>query len=424
MSSKNVENRKFPLEEILNYDLNFCMIDKKVSSDDYRPDIKKARTMFTPFEFSLPYTSRNEELLSYGSGIIQLPDLSVPAFGKDPVEEVAGKFDLVMNTMTSLWKSKHGLLEPNQLIFQYAGLIRIPYSMGEKYPDNDPLKSIIHMEVYDDRDEIPQDDGLMYSCRQLEKEMRLMSRVNDAYSLRFGNLSVDPLATLVSFKQLKCHIEETNRMLHSQYVNLLRNETYTKLKEKVVDEHGPESVEALLLHIQSPGMFYDTFLPRGILSSKSTGKTVPFSNGTAYEGIVTLQTTGMLNVDIENGDEHLSHGSTLSNGYLYLIIEMKSLVPGDFKFNYPSIRMYLTSKSVEMVADEILSNTRGRCHLSRNGKLTETIIKPLGKIHLGPHNVHDSCSVDTKQYTPFDILLTNSNTYHVIFSDSYERIVL
>ena len=425
-SSNKEKGVKRRLEEILDYDLNFCMLDKTISSNSYRPDIKRSRDMYMKeeltSEISLPYMARGKELLGDPSGIVKLPNLSVPAFGRDSTIEVAGKFDLVLNTVTSLYTENCGPMEANHLLFQYMGLKRIPYSLGEKHPNGDPLKSIIQMEIYDERHEIRLDDGIAFTCNELEKEMRLMNRVHEEYSLRFGNLHVDPLATLISYRQLKNHIEETNHILQSQYLSSLRNESYIELKQKVVNQHRPNSVAALMVQIQSPEMFYDTFFPRGILSSNSTGKTVPFCDGKAYEGILTLQTTGLLNIDIEDGDQHMLQGSVLSSGFLYLIVEMKQLVPGDYKFNYPGIRMLLTDKTKEMVTQDILLETKGRCHLSRSGKLTKTIIKPVGKLSVGPHNVHDPCHVDARQYSQFDLLLSHCSPQFVIFTDSYEKI--
>ena len=131
-SANKEKGVKRHLEEILDYDLNFCMVDKTISSDMYRPDIKRSRDMYMreelTSEISLPYMAQGKELLGDPSQIVKLPNLSVPAFGRDPTIEVAGKFDLVLNTVTSLYDDNCGPIEANHLLFQYMGLKRIPYS--------------------------------------------------------------------------------------------------------------------------------------------------------------------------------------------------------------------------------------------------------------------------------------------------------
>ena len=402
------ENRgiKRRLEEILDYDLNFGILDDIISSDLFRPDIKNARDNYVPQELSLPNAKFGIGLLENG------PDLDIPAFGKDPTEELAGKFDLMVNSLTSLYNRESMPLEPNHLMFHFQGLKRIPYCLGENHVPCNPLKTLIQMQVYEECDHIHLDDGNLHLCNDLEQEIRLMDKVQESYSVLFGHAEMDPLATLVSFKQLRKHTEKSNDILRSQYASLLRNETYIGLKKKVVEQHRPDSIVALMVHLLSPEALLDTFIPRGILSSRTTGN----QQDGPHMGKVTLQTQGLLNVDIEDGDEHLPLGSMLSSAFLYLIIEMRELVPGDHKFNYPWIRMLLTNETSDQVAEDILTESKGKCVLSRNGNLTSTIIVTVGKLRVGPHHVHDPCEVDAKQFSQFDILLSQISPKQIVFS--------
>ena len=308
------ENRgpKRRLEELLDYDLDFNVFNNALRSETFRPDVKRARNNYIPKELSLPYAQFGMTLLDTG------PSLEIPAFGKDGTEEVAGKFDLIINSLTSLYNRESAPLEPNHLLFHFQGLNSIPYALGENNPACDPLKALIQIQVYEECEKVPLDDGVFHSCNDLEKEMRLTTNVQESYSLRFGHMNMDPLATLVSFKELRKHIKSSNEILRSQYASLLRNQSYISLKDKVVEQHGPNSVVALIVHMRSPEVFLNTFVPQGVLSSKTTGKHIE----EPYQGKVTLQTQGLLNIDIEDGDQHLQQGSMLSSAYLYLIIEM------------------------------------------------------------------------------------------------------
>ena len=402
------ENRgpKRRLEEILDYDLDFNVLNNALTSDTFRPDVKRARNNYIPKELSLPYAQFGMTLLDTG------PSLEIPAFGKDGTEEVAGKFDLIINSLTSLYNRESAPLEPNHLLFHFQGLNSIPYALGENNPACDPLKALIQIQVYEECEKVPLDDGVFHSCNDLEKEMRLTTKVQESYSLRFGHMNMDPLATLVSFKELRKHIKSSNEILRSQYASLLRNQSYISLKDKVVEQHGPNSVVALMVHMRSPEVFLNTFVPRGVLSSKTTGKHIE----EPYQGKVTLQTQGLLNIDIEDGDQHLQQGSMLSSAYLYLIIEMKELVPGDSKFNFPWIRMFLTNRTVDAVTDDIVIESGGICTPARNGKLTKTIVFTLGRLRVGPHHVHDPCDIESKQRSQFDLLLSNKLPEYIVFS--------
>ena len=383
------------LEEIL--DLNV----KYLPLLDEREDLKRARLSYVPHEIELPYTTRN---LFGGNNLFNLPDLTVPAFGRD--DDLAGKFDLIQNKLTKLSTP----LQPNHLAFQFMGLNRIPYTQGEFHLSGDPLKAAVQMEVYDQREEVPMDDGDMYSLRELQLESRLSKNVQANYNLLLGTPTVDPLATLITFPDLKKFQDEFNNIILSQYSKTMRGETYIRLKESVVEEHGADSVAALLVHMQSPQVFLDTFFPRGIFSSGFQ----------RLEGVVTLQTMGQLHVDIEDGDSHLMPGSMVSSGaVLYLVVQMQPLVDGECLFNYPAMKMVLSPKSTCQLADDILIRTKGRCHRTRSGKLSKTVIWPVGHLRAGPHHVYDPSKLEARQYSQFEILLGHVKPMYVTFSKSF-----
>lgn len=406
--------RKRRLEEVLELDLFIDGYDHLLSTKHFRPDTTKALESFMESQMkegdlSLKYTHMGRDLLnSLGTRPIRFVPLEVPAFGTDPTEEVplVGKFDLIANTLTPLYERDSPPMEHNCLLFQFMGLSRVAYAGGEEQPNNDVIQTVIESQVYGHEEGQMLDNGVIKSCKDIETEVRLLNLVEQAFWLHLGDTSVDPVSTLVPFGLLQKHIVDCNQQLKSQYSSELHAMSYTELKEKVVDHHGPDSVVALMVHMDSPEQFYDTFVPRGICSSTCTGKTTPYCNGAAYQGLVTLQVSGLMDVDIEDGDKHMSVGTSLDTAYLYLIVEMKQLVPHDPKFNYPWIRLLLTSKSIDQVQADLLLQTKGRCHLTRDSMLSTTIVKPIAKLRVGPHCVGDGFSRDCQQSSQFDLVLS------------------
>lgn len=406
--------RKRRLEEVLDLDLFIDGYDGMFSTKRFRPDTTKALESFMQSqmregELSLKYTHMGRELLdSLGTRPIQFAPLEVPAFGTDPTDEVplVGKFDLIANTLTPLYERDSPPIEHNCLLFQFMGLSRVAYSGGEAQPNNDVIQTVIESQVYGQADAQILDNGVIKSCKDVETEVRLLNSVEQAFWLHLGDTSADPVSTLVPFGLLQKHIIDCNQTLKSQYSVELHGRSYTELKERVVDHHGPDSVIALMVHMDSPELFYDTFVPRGICSSTCTGKTAPYCNGAAYQGLVTLQVSGLLDVDVEDGDKHLSVGTSLDTAYLYLVVEMKQLVHNDPKFNFPWIRLLLTPKNIDQVQEDLLLQTEGRCHLTRDGMLSTAIIKPIAKLRVGPHCVGDGFSRDGQQSSQFDLVLS------------------
>lgn len=393
-------DKRRPEEELLNFEIG-CSSSFPVED---RNDIKRARLAFTTQEAELPYVERD---LYGGKYLLNLPALTVPAFGQ--AEDPAGKFDLIQNRLTPL--SGLGPLEPNHLLFQYMGLNRVPYARGEVQAKGDPLKAAVYMEIYDQREEVATEDGVICSLRELQLETRLGRNVQESYDVLLASPRVDPLVILVSYPHLQIFQEQLNKTILAQYAPTMRGETYIRLKERIVEEHGSGSVAALLVHMQSPEMMLDTFYPRGILSSGYTH----------MEGVVTIQTMGQLNIDIEDGDQHKTSGSTVSSAaVLYLVVEMKSLVEGEAQFNYPAFRMVLSTKTIAQMADAMLLRTKGRCHLTRAGKLSKSVILPVGQVRVGPHHVHgDRSSKDARQYSQLEILLSHVKPTFVTYCKSF-----
>ena len=105
---------KYPLrkrrrEEILSHDVETNILNKKFRSSMWRPEIASARQSYmkeqmTNSDLSMPYVQRDTPAINYPRrNLAPLPPLQVPAFGKDRIEELGGKFDLIMNTLTSLY---------------------------------------------------------------------------------------------------------------------------------------------------------------------------------------------------------------------------------------------------------------------------------------------------------------------------------
>ena len=401
--NKKDAGKKRRLEEVLDLDLFLDCYGGLISTKRFRPDTSKALETFMQSQMgdgdlSLRYTHMGKELLNTVSARpIQFMPLEIPAFGTDPTDEVplVGKFDLIVNTLTPLYGKDSPPLEHNTLLFQFMGLNRTPYTLGEDQPNNDCLQIIIESQIYHHSD-----------LHEGETEVRLLNSVEQAFWMHLGDTAADPISTLVPFGLLQKHITDSNELLKSQYGTQLFGEPYVNLKEKVVACHGPDSVVALMVHMDSPEMFYDCFVPRGICSSTCTGKTAPFCNGAAYRGLVTLQTSGLLDIDLGDGDKHLSAGSYLDTAYLYLIVEMKQLVPKDVKFNYPWIRMLLTPRTVDQVVEDIVFESKSKCYSTRNGSLSSTVVKPLAKLRVGPHCVGDSFTKDSQQLSQFDLLMS------------------
>ena len=384
-----------------------------LSTKRFRPDTVRAMESFADLrgdggELHMKYTRLGEQLLdTLATRPIRFAPFEVPAFGTDPTEEVplVGKFDLIANTLTSLYERDSPPLEHNCLLFQFMGLSRVSYAAGEDQPSQDVMGNIIESQVYSREENKTLDNGVIKTCSDVQTDVRLLNSVDDAYRLHLGDTSADPVSTLVPFALLQKHIIESNEILGAQYSVELHGKSYTSLKERVVEHHGPDSVVALMVHMDSPELFYDTFVPRGICSSTCTGKTVPYCDGSAYRGTVTLQVSGLLDVNVEDGDAHLPLGTNMDTACLYLVVEMKRLVPCDCKFNYPWIRLLLSSKTVDEVQEDIVSEAKGMGHPTRDGALSTTIVKPIAKLRVGPHCVSDSFSRDSQQLSQFDLIM-------------------
>lgn len=412
------------LEEVLDLDLFVDGYDGVLSTKRYRPDTVRALKLFADLrggdpgrDTALMYTRLGSQLLeTVAPTPVRFAPLDLPAFGTDPTEEVplVGKFDLIANTLTSLYDRDSPPLEHNCLLFQFMGLSRNCYARGVDQPGQDVLGMVIESQVYGGEREMVLDSGAHKSCKEIQTDVRLLKSVDDAFSLHLGDTSVDPVSTLVPFALLQRHIAESNEILRTQYSVELHGMSYTRLKEKVIEHHGPNSVVALMVHMDSPELFYDTFVPRGICSSTCTGKTTPHCNGSAYSGTVTLQVSGLLDVDVEDGDKHMSLGTCMDTAFLYLVVEMKTLVPGDCKFNYPWIRLLLSSRTIDGIQEDIAVSSKGRCHPARDGTLSTTIIRPIAKLRVGPHCVTDAFSRDSQQMSQFDLVMS-SNMRHCRF---------
>lgn len=371
-----------------------------------RHDLKRARQTYNP-SYDLPYLTRNL-VGDYNRGLFRAPTLQIPAFGRE--SDLAGKFDLFQNSISKL----AGPLEPNHLVFQFMGLVRSAYAEGTPHTTGDPLGAAIQMEVYGGgRDKVPMDDGRMFEVRELQLETRIAKQVHDTQEVMLSTPRVYPMVTLTGFNELARKIGALNEKLLNSFLHRFRHGSYTRMKEQFVSELGPESDLAVLLHITSPTMFFDCFMPRGIVSAGSP----------VLEGIVTLQTSGQLNIDVEDGDSHFEPGTIVSGAaMLYLIVKMESLVEGEYMFNYPAIHMHLTTKTSSQLVDDMLQTTKGRCHLTRDGKLSKTIIFPVGQLTAGCHIVEDDKRVDSRQSSQFEIILSTAKPTYVVYTKSYEAI--
>ena len=407
--AQSIGGPKRRLEEILGYDTEMQVFNKKLCSSMWQPQMALARQTYMSDQMrhgdlSMPYVQRQSPATQHPHGpLAPLPNLQIPAFGRDRIEDISGKFDLVMNTLTSLYASDAPPLEANKLLFHYTGLMK-PCSFALK--EEDHIRTVIEKNMYGKGDNETE-----------EHDVRGKLSVNEAFKVHMADRSVDPVVTLIPFNLLQQHIKESNKVLENQFVSQLRGRSYSDLKSAVLQQHGSHSVVSLLTQLNSPEEFYDTFLPRGILSSRCTGRTVPYSNGTPYQGVVTIQSLGTLQVDVEDGDHGYEVGTTLNTGTLYLIVEMRQLVANDDKFNYPWVQMLLTPKSFEQLEADILDEQSGRCVAARDGSRTKTIIKPIAQLKNGPYTVHAIGDVDARQYREFDIVmgLPSSEPRSVVF---------
>lgn len=405
-SKDNLKKRR--LEEILNYAVDVGLYGNLIPTKMFRPDIYKARKEYKiDHELDMPYTSLGKEF--------KYTKLQIPAFGKDNVEEISGKFDLITNTLTKLYDDDCGPIEHNKLLFHFTGLDKVPYSKGECQPEMNVMKDIVEMNMYEKKKELHMIDGRKLLGEQLESTIRIQKIIDESFRTQLVDKDVEPVATLIPFNILQKHILESNRILESQYGKLMRNSSMEELQQSVIERHGPDSVVSLMLQMNSPEAFYDAFVPRGICSSIATGKNVPYSNGLAYGGIITIQITGILHIDIEDGTSEYVRGDVFDTAYLYLIIEMKELITNDTKFNYPWIRMLLSPKTIEEIENDILINTRGICVTTRDGLPSKTLIKPIGKLCVGPFHVPDHGDRDARQLAEFDIIMSSRRLHSITF---------
>ena len=388
------------MEEILGLDVECRAHNKMFRSSMWRPYKAASRKNYMRDEMkhgeiSTPYLNRGEPY-DNKAHLASLSDFHVPAFSGDHLDEFAGKVDLIMNTLTSLYGSQSPPLEPNKLMFHYTGLIKSHVGEGRDFLDD--MRSVIRTGVYGQDQDGGQADR--------ERSMWTRSEVHDAYRVYLADQSVEPVVTIVPFPLLQTHITESNSILKAQYVDLMRGSSYSELKSRVVSQHGPESVVSLMVQLHSPEDFMRAFAPRGILASRCTGRTTPFSAGTTYQGIVTLQTSGTLHVDTEDGDHHCQEGIKLETATLYLIVEMRKLVPNDDKFNYPWVRMLLTPKTVQQVESDIITQQNGCCVKSRDGARTKTIIKPIAQLRGSSYYVHGTGNTNARQNRDFSIIMS------------------
>jgi len=385
-------------------DIYTRIFDTNLSSKHFRADIEEAMKRHWPISQENPallYSHFDKELLNVKShSFLSMPTyLDIPAYGTDPVDETQAKFDLVASTLTPLYTSASQPIEPNTLLFHFTGLSTHPFATGELCP-------ALSTDTYDND----------------EKQQRLRRKVDESFSLGMNIHSMDPLATILPYKELKRHINSANEILRSQYASTMRHESLTSLCDNVISQHGSDSLVALMLQMESPEKMAKTFVPRGICSSISTGKTAAYSDKSSYRGIVTMQTTGTLNVDVEDGEQHLQDGSVMNIANLYLIFQMKQLVPNDIKFNFSDVQMKLTSQSMDELEEDIMRETGGKCHLSRDGQHTKTLIKKIATLRVGPYRVQNNSCISSKQLHEFDIImgLKPTNERLVVFQKSFE----
>lgn len=385
-------------EEVLGLDTEMGVYNKMFKPYMWRPEKKRARQSYMSqemkdAELSMPYFKRGKPYQDQRH-LSSLSKLSIPAFSGDHMDEFGGKLDLILNNITSLYGARSPL-EPFRLMFHYTGLIKSNIGPGRDYMDD--VRSVIERSVYED-----DVDG---NQANRERDVITRSEVHNAFRVHLADETVDPVVTMVPFSLLQTHIIDSNGILKSQYADLMKGLSLSELKARVVNQHGPDSVVSLMVQLNSPEDFYNTFNPRGILASKCTGRTTPFSNGTPYQGLVTLQTAGTLHIDTEDGDDDLYEGDILDTATLYLVVEMKELVPNDNKFNYPWIRMLLTPKTIDQVESDIVMCQGGTCVKSRDGKNTKTIIKPIAQLRGSSYYASGSTSQYTKQLRDFSIIM-------------------
>ena len=390
-------------------DIYTHIFETNLSSKHFKSDVEDAMKRYWPISQdnpSLLYSHFDKELLSENThSFVTLPKLlDIPAYGTDPVDEAQAKFDLVASTLTPLYTSTSHPIQPNMLLFHYTGLSTNPFATGELCPSVHTNK-----EYFD-------------TCEDTEKQMRLQSKVEESFSLGMNHHTLDPLATILPYKELKKHIHFANDILRSQYAFTMRHESLTNLRDTVISQHGSDSIVSLMLHMESPEKFANAFVPRGFCSSISTGKTSAYRDKSSYQGIVTMQTTGTLNVDVEDGEQHLQDGSVMNIANLYLIFQMNELVPNDFKFNFADVQLKLTSQSIDQLEEEILRETNGKCHLSRDGQLTKTIIQKIATLRVGPYRIQSNSYISSKQLHEFDIVMGSKPTGDriVVFQKNFE----
>lgn len=383
-----------------NLDIYARIFDKNISSKNYQEEIDMALKRFAPIsdgkDIDLQYFESGSKLFSPLDGLsrIHLPStFTTPAIGTDPTDELLAKFDLIACTFNPLYTPNSPSIKPNELLFQYKGLCHSPFALGEQCPKNTG-----HFNT---------GDSINWNT---EMSVKLRKDVNEAHSIGLSSdLAQGPVVTLVTYDHLQRHIRQCNEILKTQYASTMRHESLAKLRDIVVSQHGKDSLVALFLHIDDTEEFLNTFVPRGICSSICTGKTSSCSESSTYQGIVTIQRSGTLNIDVADADEQLPDGCELHTANLFLVIEMKQLVPYDEKFNYPTPRMVLTSLSVDQFEEELAHKTRGICPTSkksRDGRGCKTIICPIATLRVGPYRVYSNSLIKSNQMNEFDITMS------------------
>lgn len=381
-----------------NLDVYTRLFNTGISSKDFHEDIDLAMKKYmcmSDQNISLEYFHSNRELLSTSSPQMHLlrlpPTLDIPALGTDPTEELSAKFDLIASTFNPLYTPDSLSIRPNVLLFQYKGICHTPFSLGESSPQNRRPSCLKILE------------------EDLEISTRLRKDVNEAHSIGLDD-NQGPTVILLPYDQLKKHINESNEILRMQYASSMRHESLSKLRETVISHHGKDSIVALLLHLEDTEALLNTFVPRGVCSSICTGKTAAYTESSTYQGVVTIQRSGTLNVDVEDADQHLVDGSEMNIANLFLIIEMKQLVPLDDKFNYPSVRLVLTSHGIDQFEEELVRQKhrgqRSASVCSRDGRPAKTIIYPIASLRVGPYHVYSNPMIKRNQVNEFDITMS------------------
>lgn len=397
--------RKRRLAEILEYPLDIDV--RGVPTKYFRPDIHEARSKYLAREKN----HEDLDLVNTRIGDLYPRDFSMPAFARDVNHEIHGKFDLVLNTASSLYNEHTPSVEPGRLVFHFTGIEGF-----QRLDDDNVMNYLIEMNIYDGNRGVVMTDGRHMSGEELETEIRLRNQVDEAFRYHLTEKKVEPVATLVPFEVLKKHIQDSNNILMTQYGDLMRGGSLNDLKRAVIERHGPDSIVALMVHMKSPEHFYKTFIPRGIVSSLSTGKNVPYSDGRTYGGIVTIQTQGRLRIDIEDGASHLTQGDVVDMATLYLIVEMKEPIPDNNKFNYPSIRLFLSPLSQEQLERQLTGENKGSGPKTRDGRPSEIIVEPIGNLSVGPYHIAEGSNVSHRQSANFDLLLSRGGARSLIFS--------